>query len=340
MNALTRRRFLQTTGTVAVGASTPLIGMRTASAAEFTFKYANNVPANHPLTVGMTKACDLIRERTSGRVDIKVFPNNQLGSDTDLLGQLRLGGIDFYTMSGLLLSTLVPVAAINGVAFAFKDYNEVWAAMDGPLGALVRSKIEGAGLVVFDKIFDSGYRQITASDKPIRVPGDLKGMKIRVPPSPLWVSMFQGLGASPTSINFSEVYSSLQTHVVDGQETPLVSIEAAKLYEVQKYCAMTNHMWDGYWLLANRKTFAKLPDDLRKIVNDSVAEASLLQRKENLRLNTELRAQLTAKGLVFNEVDPQQFRSTLKQSGFYATWKDKFGPEAWGLLEKTVGTLT
>lgn len=340
MNSTNRRTFLQTAGSVAVGAATPFLTMGTAHAAEFNFKYANNVPANHPLTVGVSKACDMIRQRTAGRVDIKVFPNNQLGSDTDLLGQLRLGGIDFYTMSGLLLSTLVPVAAINGVAFAFKDYKEVWSAMDGPLGGLVRQKIEGSGLVVFDKIFDSGYRQITASEKPIKVPADLKGFKIRVPPSPLWVSMFQGLGASPASINFSEVYSSLQTHVVDGQETPLVSIEAAKLYEVQKYCAMSNHMWDGYWLLANRKSFAKLPEDLRKIVNDSVIEASLQQRVENLRLNTELRAELTKKGLIFNEVDPQEFRNTLRQSGFYATWKEKFGPEAWGLLEKSVGTLT
>lgn len=338
MHCIDRRGFLAATGSLALAA--PLLAPSLAHAAEFTFKYANNVPQTHPLTVAVMKAADQIRERTGGRVDIKVFANNQLGSDTDLLGQLRLGGVDFYTMSGLLLSTMVPVAAINGVAFAFKDYNEVWAAMDGDLGALVRKKIEGAGLVVFDRIFDSGYRQITASEKQIRTPDDLRGFKIRVPPSPLWVSMFQGLGASPASINFSEVYSSLQTHVVDGQETPLVSIEAAKLYEVQKYCAMSNHMWDGYWMLANRKSFDRLPADLRKIVDDSLRQAVLDQRVENARLNTSLRGELSKKGLSFNEVDPQQFRAALRKAGFYASWKEKFGPEAWTALEKTVGSLT
>lgn len=337
MAFISRRQFLGASGAVAIAA--PFLLARSAHAAEFTFKYANNVPATHPLTVAVSQAAEQIRQKTSGRVDIKLFPNNQLGADTDLLGQLRLGGIDFFTMSGLLLSTMVPVAAINGVAFAFKSYDEVWKAMDGGLGALVRKKIEGAGLVVFDKIFDGGYRQITAGAKAIKVPEDLRGFKIRVPPSPLWVSMFQGLGASPTSINFSEVYSSLQTRVVDGQETPLVSIEAAKLYEVQKFCAMSNHMWDGYWMLANRKSFAKLPDDLRKIVTDSIADAVTQQRIENVRINASLRTELEKKGLVFNEIDPQQFRDTLRKSGFYANWKEKFGAEAWAELEKSVGSL-
>lgn len=337
MSSFNRRAFLGAVGTAAI--ATPFLGLRTANAAEFNFKYANNVPASHPLTVWVSKACDQIREKTGGRVDIKVFPNNQLGSDTDLLGQLRLGGIDFFTMSGLLLSTMVPVAAINGVAFAFKDYDDVWTAMDGDLGLLVRKKIEASGLVVFDKIFNGGYRQITSSAKPVNGPADLQGFKIRVPPSPLWVSMFKGLGAAPTSINFSEVYSSLQTRVVDGQETPLVTIEAAKLYEVQKYCAMTNHMWDGFWFLANRKSFAKLPDDLRKTVNDTMIDASLQQRVEVVKQNTELRTQLTKEGLVFNDIDPEPFRETLRKAGFYANWKEKFGGEAWGLLEKSVGTL-
>jgi tripartite ATP-independent transporter DctP family solute receptor len=337
MASFNRRQFLGASSAVAITA--PLLSAGSAHAADFTFKYANDVPASHPLTVAVTKASEQIRQKTGGRVDIKVFPNNQLGSDTDLLGQLRLGGVDFFTMSGLLLSTLVPAAAINGIAFAFKNYDEVWAAMDGGVGALVCKNIENAGLVVFDKIFDGGYRQITSSEKPIRTPEDLRGFKIRVPPSPLWVSMFQGLGASPTTINFSEVYSSLQTHVVDGQETPLVSIEAAKLYEVQKYCALTNHMWDGYWMLANRRSFAKLPDDLRRVVSDSFTQAVLEQRIVNAQLNTSLRSELSKKGLAFNEVDPQQFRRTLRQSGFYASWKEKFGPEAWAELEKSVGSL-
>ena len=275
MSIATRRRLLAATGAAVVAA--PFLRLRPAHAAEFTYKYGNDMPVSHPLTTSVRKACTLIQERTGGRLEIKVFPNNQLGSATDMMGQIRLGGLDFVTMSGLLLATTVPLGAINGVAFAFKRMEDVWSAMDGELGAMVRKKIEGAGLVVFDRMFDNGYRQVTSSIKPVRTPDDLRGFKIRVPPSPLWVSLFEGLGAAPASINFSETYSALQTHVVDGQETPLLTIETAKLYEVQKYCALTNHMWDGLWMLANRKSFAALPDKLREVVAQTFRDAGVEQ---------------------------------------------------------------
>src|SRR5436189_6066561 len=145
-----------------------------------------------------------------------------------------------------MLPTLVPAASINGIGFAFPDYDTVWKAMDGGLGAHVRGEIGKAGLVVMDKIWDNGFRQTTSSTRPINAPDDLKGFKIRVPVSPLWTSLFQSLGAAPAGINFSEVYTALQTHIVDGQENPLTLISLAKLFEVQKYASMTNHMWDGY----------------------------------------------------------------------------------------------
>ena len=182
------------------------------------------------------EAATRIKEATGGRVEIQLFPNNQLGSDTDMLSQLRSGAIDFFSLSGLILSTLVPVASINGIGFAFKDYDTVWNTMDGKLGAYVRGEIGKRGLIAMDKMWDNGFRQITSSTRPIRTPADLKGFKIRVPISPLWTSMFQAFGASPISINFSEVYSALQTKIAEGQENPLSLIEIAKLYEVQKYC--------------------------------------------------------------------------------------------------------
>ncbi len=255
---LNRRRLLGTT--LAAGAAFPLVAIRTrpANAAEFSYKYANNSPVTHPLNIRTTEAAARIKEKTGGKVEIKVFPNNQLGSDTDMLSQLRSGALEFFTLSGLILSTLVPVASINGVGFAFKNYDQVWAAMDGDLGTLVRGEIDKRGLYAFSKMYDNGYRQITSATKPVKTPEDLNGFKIRVPVSPLWTSLFKAFGASPTAINFSEVYSALQTHVVDGQENPLALIDTAKLYEVQKYVAITNHMWDGFWLLANKKAFEAL----------------------------------------------------------------------------------
>jgi TRAP-type C4-dicarboxylate transport system substrate-binding protein len=137
------------------------------------------------------------------------------------------------------------VAAINGVGFAFPDYPAVWLAMDGELGVHIRAAIAKLNLQPFGRVWDNGFRQITSSSRPINRPRDLDGFKIRVPVSPLYTSLFRSLGAAPAGLNLSEVYSALQTRIVDGQENPLAVFETAKLYEVQKYCAMTNHVWDG-----------------------------------------------------------------------------------------------
>ena len=151
----------------------------------------------------------------------------------------------------------------------------------------MRAQIAKSGLVPMERIWDNGFRQITSSTKPIQTADDLKGFKIRVPVSPLWTSMFKALDASPASINFSEVYSALQSKVVDGQENPLAVIATAKLYEVQKYCSMTNHMWDGFWFLANGNAWARLPDDLRGIVarnvNARCAEGARRRRRAQQR---------------------------------------------------------
>jgi tripartite ATP-independent transporter DctP family solute receptor len=326
---------------LAAGAALPLFAIRTrpADAAEFNYKFANNLTLQHPLNIRAQEAAVKIREKTGGRVDIQIFPNSQLGSDTDTLSQLRAGAVEFFTLSGLILSTLVPSASINGVGFAFKDYDQVWPAMDGALGAFVRADIAKRGLYAFAKQWDNGYRQITSSTKPIRTPADLSGFKIRVPPSPLWTGMFQAFGASPTSINFNEVYSALQTHIVDGQENPLAIIDTAKLYEVQKYLSVTNHMWDGFWFLANRRAWEALPADARPIIENEMNSAALAEREDVARLNATLQGSLKGHGMEFIDTDPTAFRAALKQAGFYSEWRGKFGPEAWGALETAVGSL-
>ena len=337
MTVLTRRGLA-----AATLASLPLVAVRTrpAAAAAFRYKFASNLPATHPLNLRVKEAADRIHAATGGRVQIRLFPNNQLGSDTDVLGQLRSGAVQFFTLSGLILSTLVPESAINGVGFAFKDYGQVWTAMDGKLGGFVRGQIARHGLLAMEKMWDNGFRQTTTSTKPIRVPADFAGLKMRVPVAPLWTSMFQALGAAPTSINFSEVYSALQTHVADGQENPLAVIYTAKLYEVQKYCSLTNHMWDGFWFLANPRAFDRLPKDAQEVVAREVNRAALEQRADVAKLNADLQGRLTAAGMAFNTVEAAPFREALRKAGFYKDWRGRFGAEAWGLLEASVGGLS
>jgi tripartite ATP-independent transporter DctP family solute receptor len=234
----------------------------------------------------------------------------------------------------------VPAASISGTGFAFPDYDTVWKAMDGGLGAHIRGEITKANLVVMDKIWDNGFRQTTSSTKPINGPDDLKGFKIRVPVSPLWTSMFKAFDAAPASINFSEVYSALQTRIVEGQENPLAIISTAKLYEVQKFCSLTNHMWDGFWFLANRRAWEKLPEDVRTVVAKNINAAAVKEREDVAKLNAGLQQELAGKGLTFNQPSVTPFREKLRSAGFYAEWKSKYGEQAWELLEKSVGKLS
>jgi tripartite ATP-independent transporter DctP family solute receptor len=335
--SITRRGFAALVGGTAITAALPI---RYARAAEYTFKIGTNVAASHPLNVHLSRAVEQVKAETNGRFELQLFPNNQLGADSDMLSQLRSGALECFLNSGVnVLSTLVPAAAISGVGFAFKDYPAVWNALDGKLGANLRSQITKSGIVVLDKVWDNGFRMITNSAKPITQPDDLRGMKIRVPVSALWLSLFKALGAAPTGMNFAEVYTALQTKVVDGQENPPAIIAAAKLNEVQKYASVTNHMWDGWWFLINRRAWSQVPANLQETVARVLNNASLVQREDVAQQNIALRRDLAAAGMVFNEVDPGPFRTRLSEAGFYKEWHSKFGDEAWGLLEEVVGNL-
>lgn len=331
----TRRSLL------AAGAALPLFGIltRPASAAEFNFKLATGQDPTHPVNIRAQEAVNRLREATGGRLDIKLFPANQLGSDTDLLSQVRSGGVELFNLSSSILATLVPAAGIVNTGFAFADYDAVWKALDGDLGAWVRAQIAKAGLLAPVRAWDNGFRQITSSTREIRSPENLRGFKIRVPPAPALTSLFKALDAGPAPINFNELYSALQTKVVEGQENPLPIIATTRLYEVQKFCGMTGHVWDGYWILANRRAWSRLPDDVRAAAEREFNRSGADERADIARLSISLRQDLTEKGLQFNDVDRDAFRDALRKTSFYHDWKAKYGDEAWATLETSTGKL-
>src|SRR4051794_31808088 len=306
--------------------------------AKYRLRYGTAFPADHPGGKRIQDASAAIAKESGGQGDPQVYPNSQLGSEPDMFSQVRSGALDFMSTSGVN-QTVVPVGGINAVAFAFDSYDKVWAAMDGDLGGHVRAQFDKVGLHVMPKMLDNGYRNITTSAKPINSPGDLKGMKIRVPGNQLWVTMFTALGAAPTSINFGELYAALQTHVVDGQENPLALIESAKLYEVQKYIALSGHIWDGHYIFANARRWNGMPAEVRDAITKHLGDAAVREREDIVALNASLKDKLTAAGVTFTTPDKQPFRAILKEAGFYADWKKKFGDDPGALLEKSAGPL-
>jgi tripartite ATP-independent transporter DctP family solute receptor len=311
------------------------------AAAEFEFKLGINTPDDHPLTLRLTEAAKAIGTQSSGRLNVAVFPNSQLGGDPEMLSQVRAGGIELLAAPSMTLSTLVPLSGLPSIGFAFRSYDQVWAAMDGGVGDVVRDAIGKAGIVPMKKVWDNGFRQITSSSsRQLNSVDDLRGFKIRVPVTALLTSLFSGLGALPSSISVSELYSSLQTHIVEGQENPLAQISTNKFYEVQKYCALSNHCWSGYWIVANRRALASLPADLLDIVNNNFDAAAIKERADLLEMDRVMQADLIAMGMIFNKPDPVQFRAALVKSGFYTQWQKTYGTEAWSRLEQYTGPLT
>src|ERR1700730_7077935 len=232
-----------------------------------------------------------------------------------------------------------PSAAILRGWLRLSHYDVAWKAMDGDLGAYCRGLSETVGLYCMDKAFDHGFREITMKSKPINMPDDLKGVKIRLPVAPLFIALFQHLGASPTPINFGEVYSALQTGLVDGQENPLILIDTAKLYEVQKYCSMTNHIWVGLHISFNPAAWKRLPPDLQELTHKRFSEAAIAERADWQGMEKTEIDKMTKAGLVFNSPDTKPFQEALRKSGFYPDVKKQMGDEAWALLEKYVGPL-
>lgn len=310
-----------------------LLGTRDVCAqGSFQFKIGCDTPLDHPVSQRLAEAGRRVAERSSGQLSLQVFPNSQLGGDSDMLSQVRSGGLELFAAPSLTLSTLVPLSNLTSVGYAFASYDQVWHAMDGKLGGAVRGAIAKSGLVPIGQVWDNGFRQITNSVRPITGPADLKGLKLRIPATALLTSCFQALGASPTSISFNEVYSALQTHVIDGQENPLSLIETAKLYEVQKFCSLSRHCWSGFWIVGNRRAMASLPDSVRAALEDAMTEGAVAERADIAEQEGRMSAALADSGMTINTPDRKLFQNLLREAGFYRRWQQTFGEANWQAL--------
>jgi tripartite ATP-independent transporter DctP family solute receptor len=334
---ISRRRVVA--GVAAAAGLAAVMPVRVRAARPVVLKFGVDLASDHPTTIGAIAAGKQIETATQGCIKVQAFPNSQLGNDTNMLSELRSGAMQMMGIGDNILATLVPSAAIDNIGFAFKDSKTAWDTLDGPVGDVVRADIAKVGLHAMHRIWDEGFRQITSSTKQIKTPEDLQGFKIRVPPSPISVDLFRGLGAAPVTLNIAELYTALQTHVVDGQENPLGNIYTQKFFQVQKYCSLTNHMWVGYWILMNGTFWNGLDPADQKIVEDAFNAQALVQREANEKLDASLEEKLKAEGMEFYQPDQAAFRAALAKSSFYKDWKAKFGPELWAALEKATGPL-
>jgi tripartite ATP-independent transporter DctP family solute receptor len=326
---------------VAAALGAPLVFARTLKAADFNIIQYHNQPATSSLHMRLAEMWAAIAKETNGRVEAQVFPQNNgiAGSDPAALKLLIAGDIQFFTLMGGILGTVVPVAEVQQVPFAFRNAAHAHQAVDGALGAYVIQEMAAKGIQGFATGgFDNAMRHITANNRPVRTPADLKAMRMRVPAGEMVADTFRTLGAEPIVINSADIHASLKSNKVDAQENPIALVQNFRLYEVVKYVSLTNHMWSGFNQMAHLPTWQRMPADIRTIIDRNVTRFVRLQRQDQERANSTLRPELEKRGLVFNDVDPAPFRKQL--AGFYAKWKDRLGTRCWDLLEQTSGRLT
>jgi TRAP-type transport system periplasmic protein len=331
---LSRRTFVSgaTMGSMMVFA-------RSLRAADYTLTQYHNQPADSPLHLRLVEMWTAIRNETGGRVDTAVFPENNKvpGSDPQALQMLVSGEIQFFTLMGGVLGNVVPAAEVQQVPFAFRSAAHAHRTVDGPLGAYLREEMEARGIHGFPVgAFDNGMRQMGSTKRPIRVAGDLVGIRMRIPAGKMFEDMFRALGAEPVTINSSGIYEALRKGTVDAQENPLAYMYLFRHNEVMKYVSITNHMWSGFNLLAHLPTWKRLPADIQSVIERNVARSVRLQRQDQQKLNNEARPAL-ARIIAVNEAQAATFRPKL--SSVYASWKERLGSKCWSLLEAATGRL-
>ena len=221
-------------------------------------------PGN-PRSVAADRMAQQLRERSNGRIEMRVAGSAQLGDDAAMLTALRTGTLDMSVNSQGASSAVLPELAALGLPFLFPNAAAAYKVVDGPIGQELAKRLDGVGLTSLG-FWDNGIRHVTNAKRPINRPEDLRGLKIRTPPDPMTIDIFQALGAATQQINFGELYVALQQGVVDGQENPLANIQSSKLQEVNRFISLTGHQWQCNPVLASRVAWGRLkPEDQRLV---------------------------------------------------------------------------
>ena len=303
-------------------------------AAEFQWKFGIEQGPDDPIVLRSVQAFSRIKEETAGRLQIASFPNSALGGQPAMLSQLREGALEVLGYNGSGLDSVVPVAGICGVGFAFKDAPTACAAFDGELGDLVRREILAKGMVPLKRVWNPGFLNLNMVTKPIRNADDLATVKIRVAPSKTAVDLIKSMGGSATPLASTEVYTALTTHLVDGVDTSFSALISIGWVPVVKYISLSEHRWNLYWTLINPGKWASLPRNIQEIVEKNLDAATLAQRRDVAARERSIVDKLSRTGIAFNTPDKSSFKAKLRATGYYARQKDEFGGAAWSTLAK------
>ncbi|MFD2922207.1 TRAP transporter substrate-binding protein [Halobacillus naozhouensis] len=280
------------------------------SSETITWKLAHLSNEDHMWHKTAEKFAELVDEKTDGKLQIEIYPNEQLGSETEVLNGIEAGTVDM-TISGETMQNWAPEAALLAVPYLFKNEEHVKKVVEGEIGKGIESAIKEKVGVTPLYYHLRAPRNLT-SNKPIKSPADLEGFKMRVPNVPLFMDAWEAAGARPQVMGFSEVFTALQQGVIDGQENPVDLIHSASFYEVQDYVNKTQHVRSWIYVVVGNKQFNSLDEDMQKAVREAAKEAQKFGMELYQKETNEYKNMLKDEGMKFVDVDQEAFSEAMK----------------------------
>lgn len=274
------------------------------------FKMAENQPENNPVTIAMRKFSDLVKEKTNGDVLIDLYASAQLGQETENIEQVAAGVLDMARVNSVTLAQTVPELGVFTLPYIFANQEVKYKILDGPIGQEVLDAFPKYGMVSFGYL-EAGSRSFYTVDKPIKSFEDLKGQKIRVQKAKITIDMANLVGAVATPMNYGEVYTALQTGVIDGAENDFVSYYTSGHYEVAKHYTMDGHLSPPAMIIMSQKAWNSLSESQKSAVREAADEATVFERELMNEMQNEFRAKAEDSGCVVYTVDTKPFQDAI-----------------------------
>ena len=283
----------------------------TAEKAVITGSISHSSAPDSTYDIGAHYFADLVKEYTDGTVILEIYPSAQLGSDKEAFEGHRMGSVDFSMPGASMLSQYKENIAVFNLPFLFSSREDAYKVLDSELADEIYSSTEEVGVKVLAS-FESGFRQVASAKKPIESLADLKGQKIRVPDGDIYVNTWRALGVSPTVLGWNDVFSGLQTGIIDGEEAPMSSFDSAGFSEIVKYFSFINYMYDPVTLCVSTMFWDKLDADQQAAVQKAAKEAAAYEREYCANLEKDLQAKLEGEGVTFYNPDLTEFQNAVQ----------------------------
>ncbi len=288
-----------------------------------TMKLASTQSMDHPYMIGAKKFADLVKERTNGRIEIKLYPSNQLGKgEREMTEGIQQGAIDLLVTSTGPLGGFSPSINILDFPFLFRDNAHVDLVLDGPIGKKLLDDFEKANIKAL-AFWENGFRHLTNNKVSVKKVDDAKGLKIRTMENKVHLAAWKAAGLNPTPMAWGEVYTALQQRVIDGQENPVAVYYASKFWDVQKHFSLTAHVYSPSPFLMSKKTFDAMPKEDQALFVKTAYEVAKFQRKVNRDAEEDKLKEIASKGVtVVRDVDRESFKKAM--APIYDQFSDQF----------------